>query len=122
MDDRGYVRIVGRLKDMVIVGGFNVYPAELENVLAGHDDVGQVAVIGVPDERLGEVTMAFVVPTPGRTPDPAEIIAWAASAWPTTRCPATSTSSMSCRSTPRARSSRPTSERFAERRVEGPSA
>ena len=55
MDERGYVRIVGRLKDMVIVGGFNVYPAELENVLAGHPDVGQVAVIGVPDERLGEV-------------------------------------------------------------------
>ena len=55
MDDRGYVRIVGRLKDMLIVGGFNVYPAEVENTLLAHDAIGQVAVIGVPDERMGEV-------------------------------------------------------------------
>ena len=55
MDDRGYVRIVGRSKDMLIVGGFNVYPAEVENTLLAHDAIGQVAVIGVPDERMGEV-------------------------------------------------------------------
>ncbi len=76
MDDRGYVRIVGRLKDMFIVGGFNVYPAEIEATLLGHPAIGQVAVIGVPDERMGEVGMAFVVATPGHRADPTEIIAW----------------------------------------------
>jgi acyl-CoA synthetase (AMP-forming)/AMP-acid ligase II len=77
MDERGYVRIVGRLKDMLIVGGFNVYPAEVENALRAHDAIGQVAVIGVPDERLGEVAMAYVVAAPGRSIDPAAIIGWA---------------------------------------------
>jgi acyl-CoA synthetase (AMP-forming)/AMP-acid ligase II len=77
MDDRGYVRIVGRLKDMLIVGGFNVYPAEVENALLEHEAIGQVAVIGVPDERLGEVGMAYVVPAPGRAIDPAAIVGWA---------------------------------------------
>jgi acyl-CoA synthetase (AMP-forming)/AMP-acid ligase II len=77
MDDRGYVRIVGRLKDMLIVGGFNVYPAEVENTLLAHDAIGQVAVIGVPDPRLGEVAMAYVVPAPGRSVDSASIIGWA---------------------------------------------
>jgi acyl-CoA synthetase (AMP-forming)/AMP-acid ligase II len=77
MDERGYVRIVGRSKDMLIVGGFNVYPAEVENTLLGHDAIAQVAVIGVPDERMGEVAMAYVVPAPGRSVDPAAIIGWA---------------------------------------------
>ena len=76
MDERGYVRIVGRLKDMFIVGGFNVYPAEVENVLLTHTAIGQVAVIGVPDGRLGEVGMAWVVPAAGHSPDADEIIAW----------------------------------------------
>ncbi len=76
MDERGYVRIMGRLKDMIIVGGFNVYPAEVENALLGHPAIGQVAVIGVPDERMGEVAMAWVVPVAGQTPDGDEIIAW----------------------------------------------
>jgi acyl-CoA synthetase (AMP-forming)/AMP-acid ligase II len=77
MDERGYVRIVGRLKDMLIVGGFNVYPAEVENTLLAHDAIGQVAVVGVPDERMGEVAMAYVVPAPGRSVNSDEIIAWA---------------------------------------------
>jgi acyl-CoA synthetase (AMP-forming)/AMP-acid ligase II len=77
MDGRGYVRIVGRLKDMLIVGGFNVYPAEVENTLLAHDAIGRVAVIGVPDERMGEVAMAYVVPAPGRSLDPDAIIGWA---------------------------------------------
>jgi HIP---CoA ligase len=77
MDDRGYVRIVGRLKDMIIVGGFNVYPAEVENALLAHDSIGRVAVIGVPDERLGEVAMAYVVPAAGHSVDPGAIIGWA---------------------------------------------
>jgi acyl-CoA synthetase (AMP-forming)/AMP-acid ligase II len=62
------LRIVDRLKDMVIVGGFNVSPAEIEGVLLAHPDVDQVAVVGVPDDRLGEVPAAFVVPVPGRRP------------------------------------------------------
>ncbi|WP_327001160.1 FadD3 family acyl-CoA ligase [Dactylosporangium sp. NBC_01737] len=65
LDERGYLRITDRLKDMFIVGGFNVYPAEIEQVLARHEAVGEVAVIGVPDERLGEVARAYVVPRPG---------------------------------------------------------
>jgi acyl-CoA synthetase (AMP-forming)/AMP-acid ligase II len=77
MDERGYVRIVGRLKDMLIVGGFNVYPAEVENVLLAHDAIGQVAVIGVPDARMGEVAVAYVVPAAGRSLDPEAIIGWA---------------------------------------------
>jgi len=76
MDERGYVRIIGRLKDMIIVGGFNVYPAEVENVLLTHPAIGQVAVIGVPDDRMGEVGMAWIVPAAGQTPEADEIIAW----------------------------------------------
>ena len=66
LDERGYLRIVGRKKDMFIVGGFNAYPAEIENLLLGAPAVGRVAVVGMPDERLGEVGMAFVVVAPGR--------------------------------------------------------
>jgi HIP---CoA ligase len=65
LDECGYLRITDRLKDMYIVGGFNCYPAEIESVLAEHPDIAQVAVIGVPDERLGEVGKAFVVPRAG---------------------------------------------------------
>jgi acyl-CoA synthetase (AMP-forming)/AMP-acid ligase II len=76
MNERGYLKITDRIKDMFIMGGFNVYPAEVENLLFQHPDVAQVAVIGVPDERLGEVGMAFVVPTPKATIDPQAIIGW----------------------------------------------
>src|SRR4051794_31978109 len=62
MDDRGYLRITDRKKDIFIVGGFNAYPAEIENAILANDDVAQVAVVGVPDGRLGEVGAAFVVP------------------------------------------------------------
>jgi acyl-CoA synthetase (AMP-forming)/AMP-acid ligase II len=77
MDERGYLRITDRLKDMFIVGGFNAYPAEIESLLLAHPEIAQAAVVGVPDERLGEVGVAFVVPTVDTTPDPDEIIAWA---------------------------------------------
>ena len=63
LDERGYLTITDRLKDMYVCGGFNVYPAEVEQVLARLDGVGESAVVGVPDERLGEVGKAFVVPT-----------------------------------------------------------
>ncbi|MBX3286803.1 MAG: FadD3 family acyl-CoA ligase [Actinobacteria bacterium] len=77
MDERGYLRITDRKKDLFIVGGFNAYPAEIENLLLGHPRIAQVAVVGVPDERMGEVGAAFVVPATGTTPDPDEIVAWA---------------------------------------------
>jgi HIP---CoA ligase len=76
LDDRGCLRIVGRAKDMFIVGGFNAYPAEIENTLLRHPDIQQAAVIGVPDERLGEVGMAFVVTRPGRATTGPDIIRW----------------------------------------------
>ncbi len=76
MDERGYVRITDRKKDMFIVGGFNAYPAEIENELLTHPAVGQAAVVGVPDERMGEVGCAFVVPRAGATIDGEELIAW----------------------------------------------
>ena len=75
VDAAGYLRIVGRLKDMFIVGGFNAYPAEIENALLGHPAITQAAVIGIPDDRLGEVGMAFVVTAAGST-TPADIMAW----------------------------------------------
>ena len=77
MDERGYVRITDRTKDMFIVGGFNAYPAEIENLLMGYDGIAQVAVVGVPDERMGEVGMAFVVPRDGVTIDVDALTAWA---------------------------------------------
>jgi len=65
MDERGYVEIVGRKKDMVIVGGLNVYPREIEEYLIEHEEIQEVAVVGVPDDELGEVVAAAVVPTEG---------------------------------------------------------
>jgi acyl-CoA synthetase (AMP-forming)/AMP-acid ligase II len=76
MDDRGYLRITDRIKDMFIMGGFNCYPAEIENTMLSYPGIFQVAVIGVPDQRMGEVGMAFVVPEPGAEPSPDAIIAW----------------------------------------------
>jgi acyl-CoA synthetase (AMP-forming)/AMP-acid ligase II len=77
IDADGYLRIVGRIKDMFIVGGFNAYPAEIENLMLRHGRIAQVAVIGVPDERLGEVAKAFVVLHDGPPIEPGEIVAWA---------------------------------------------
>jgi acyl-CoA synthetase (AMP-forming)/AMP-acid ligase II len=74
LDEAGRLRIVGRVKDMFIVGGFNAYPAEIENALLRHPAVRQAAVIGIPDPRLGEVGMAFVVVTGGVSGQ--DIIGW----------------------------------------------
>ena len=74
IDGRGHLKIVGRKKDMFIVGGFNAYPAEIEGFLMEHPAVAQAAVIGVPDERLGQVGKAFVVTRSPVTAD--ELIAW----------------------------------------------
>jgi acyl-CoA synthetase (AMP-forming)/AMP-acid ligase II len=75
MDAAGNVTITDRLKDMFVVGGFNAYPAEIEAILRGHDAVAQVAVVGVPDGRLGEVGCAYVVPAPeaGAALEPAKL-------------------------------------------------
>ena len=77
LDDKGYLRITDRLKDMFIVGGFNCYPAEIERLLADHPDIAQVAVLGVPDERMGEVGCACIITRSGQPLDSAELIAWA---------------------------------------------
>ncbi len=76
MDERGYLRITDRIKDMFIVGGFNCYPAEIEGLMYGSGWFAAVAVAGVPDERMGEVGRAWVVPAPGRRFTPDEVIAW----------------------------------------------
>jgi HIP---CoA ligase len=75
LDERGYLTITDRLKDMYICGGFNVYPAEVEQVLARLDGLAESAVIGVPDERLGEVGKAYVIPSPGRELSTEDVIA-----------------------------------------------
>ncbi len=77
LDDAGYLRITDRKKDMYITGGFNVYPAEVEEVLVRHGAISQAAIVGVADQRLGEVGHAYVVPIRGATVDPADVIAWA---------------------------------------------
>jgi acyl-CoA synthetase (AMP-forming)/AMP-acid ligase II len=76
MDERGYIRITDRIKDMFIMGGFNCYPAEIESILVTHDDVVQAAVIGVADDRMGEVGMAFVVLREGAELSGDDVIAW----------------------------------------------
>ena len=76
LDERGYLRITDRLKDMFIMGGFNCYPAEIERLLADHPAIAQVAVVGLPDERMGEVGCACVVLRPGAKLTAQELIAW----------------------------------------------
>ena len=76
MDERGYCTIAGRLKDMIIRGGENIYPREIEQVLFAHPAVADVAVVGVPDPKWGEQVAAFIRPAPGHTPDPDELVAY----------------------------------------------
>ena len=77
LDERGFLRITDRIKDVFIVGGFNCYPAEIEKLLCEHPAIAQAAVIGVPDERLGEVGKAYVVLRPGAQAEPATLLEWA---------------------------------------------
>lgn len=74
MDKDGYVTITGRLKEMFIVGGFNVSPPEIENYLLKHPKIGNVAVVGVPDQRLGEIGAAFIILKKGQQASEGEII------------------------------------------------
>lgn len=77
MDHRGYVRITDRKKDMYISGGFNCYPAEVEKLMVAHPDIDMIAVIGVPDERMGEIGAAYAVKRRGSDLNEADLIAWA---------------------------------------------
>jgi acyl-CoA synthetase (AMP-forming)/AMP-acid ligase II len=89
MDADGYIYVTDRIKDMIISGGENIYPAEIERVLAEHPTVGDVAVIGVPDERWGEVPNAVVVAAPGATVDPDELLAYCRDNLAAFKCPKT---------------------------------
>ena len=75
MDSRGYVKVTGRVKEMIIRGGENLFPAEIENILLEHPDVAEVAVVGVPDERMGEAVAAFVRMASGASLNPPALIA-----------------------------------------------
>ena len=77
IDGRGYLRIEGRIKDMIIRGGENIYPREIEDALFAHPAVAEVAVVGIPDPAWGEVVAAFVRPAPGQpAPTPEELRAY----------------------------------------------
>ncbi|KHL15164.1 UNVERIFIED_CONTAM: fatty-acid--CoA ligase [Mumia flava] len=86
-DADGYLYLHDRLKDMIVSGGENVYPAEVESTLTDHPDIAQVAVIGVESERWGESAYAVVVPAPGSSPSEADIIAWARDRMAHFKCP-----------------------------------
>jgi fatty-acyl-CoA synthase len=75
VDEDGYVFIVDRIKDMIISGGENIYPAEIEDQLLAHPDIAECAVIGIPDDKWGEVPRAVVVPREGRALDADEVLA-----------------------------------------------
>jgi long-chain acyl-CoA synthetase len=79
LDEDGYLYIHDRVKDMIISGAENIYPAEVESAIYGHPAVAEVAVIGVPDDRWGEAVKAVVVLKPGHTAEVADIIAFARS-------------------------------------------
>ncbi len=86
-DEGGFVFIHDRYKDMIVSGGENVYPTEIENVLGAHPDVGEVAVIGVPHPIWGESPRAYVVPRTGAVPDEAAMIAFTRARLARYKCP-----------------------------------
>ena len=74
VDEQGYLFVIDRIKDMVITGGENVYPTEIENIIRTHDNVEDVAVVGVPDERWGEALLAFILAKDDKRPDPQKLV------------------------------------------------
>jgi long-chain acyl-CoA synthetase len=76
MDEGGFFQIVDRLKDMILVSGFNVYPTEVEEVLLRHPKIAKICVVGLPDERTGERVKAYVVLKAGQSVTADEIVAW----------------------------------------------
>jgi fatty-acyl-CoA synthase len=105
VDDQGFYTLVDRKKDMVISGGENVYPIEVEQVIYEHPEVNEVAVIGAPDETWGEVVIAVVVRRPGSDLTEADLSAWTRERIAHFKAPDRSASSRSCRATRRGRSS-----------------
>ncbi|HYD09389.1 MAG TPA: fatty acid--CoA ligase [Acidimicrobiales bacterium] len=87
LDADGYLYIHDRVKDMIVSGGENIYPAEVENVLMAHPDIADVAVIGVPDDKWGEAVKALVVKAEGKDPSPDDIIAFAKERVASYKCP-----------------------------------
>jgi acyl-CoA synthetase (AMP-forming)/AMP-acid ligase II len=87
IDADGYIYVTDRIKDMIISGGENIYPAEIERVLAEHPSIGDVAVIGVPDDRWGEVPKAVVVAAPGATVDTEQVLAYCRENLASFKCP-----------------------------------
>ena len=76
MDAEGYVKITGRIKDIIIKGGENIHPLEVENCLFAHPAVSEVSVVGLPDERYGEIVAAFVITHEGKKVSTDEIRTW----------------------------------------------
>ena len=76
LDAQGYLFLFDRAKDVIVSGGENIYPAEVENAIFGHPDVAEVAIIGVPSQRWGEEVMAVIVPRAGASPELASIAGW----------------------------------------------
>ena len=90
-DDDGYLYLVDRAKDLIIVSGFNVFPAEVEEVLLEHDNVAEAAVVGVEHPYSGETVKAYVVPVPGTAVEEDELIEFAAERLARYKCPTTIT-------------------------------
>ncbi len=76
MDADGYLKITGRIKDIIIKGGENIHPLEVENCLFGHPSIAEVSVVGLPDERYGEVVAAFIIAHRGATITATEARSW----------------------------------------------
>jgi acyl-CoA synthetase (AMP-forming)/AMP-acid ligase II len=89
VDEDGYLYLTDRAAHMIISGGVNIYPQEAENVLIAHPAVADVAVIGVPDEEMGEAVKAVVQPIAGASPSEADLIEWCRSQLATYKCPRT---------------------------------
>jgi len=87
LDEQGYIFLFDRFKDMIISGGENIYPAEIENILNGHSSVREVAVIGVPHEKWGETPRAVIVLQPNQTVTPEELIAFTRERLAHYKCP-----------------------------------
>jgi long-chain acyl-CoA synthetase len=87
LDEERYIFLTDRVKDMIVSGGENVYPAEVENALSGHPGIEDVAVIGVPDDKWGETVKAIVVRGPGTNPTPQEIMEYARARLARYKCP-----------------------------------